>query len=135
MVTSEKLLKMLTDKWESSSPDSDEYYMYYKCMEAINFRTPKKRLANKVNGTMVYQCPTCRRRLKDNQSYRFCPKCGQEIWFDEDEFYKPPIQPQVTAKAWEFTLLNSTACDNCSSNPKNGGSGICYCTLGLQTTC
>lgn len=23
-------------------------------------------------------------------------------------------------------------CDACSNNPKNGGSGICFCTLGLQ---
>lgn len=22
------------------------------------------------------------------------------------------------------------ACQNCSNNPKNGGSGICHCTLG-----
>ena len=28
-----------------------------------------------------------------------------------------------------------SACDNCSSNPKNGGSGICHCTLGqIQIT-
>ena len=87
-VGNEKLLKMLADKWESSDPTSDEYYMYYKCMEAVGFRTPKKRLTNNVNGTMVHQCPTCRRRLKDNQSYRFCPKCGQEIWLDEDEVYE-----------------------------------------------
>ena len=25
-------------------------------------------------------------------------------------------------------------CDTCSNNPKNGGSGICFCTLGLQDT-
>ena len=23
-----------------------------------------------------------------------------------------------------------TACESCSNNPKNGGSGICFCTLG-----
>lgn len=27
--------------------------------------------------------------------------------------------------------LRSQACDSCSNNPKNGGSGICHCTLGL----
>lgn len=132
-MTNEKLLKMLTDKWDSSDPASDEYLMYYKCLEAIGFRTPKKRLTNKVKGSIVYQCPTCRRRLKDNQSYRFCPKCGQEILFEEDEFYKPP-QPQITTTTWTFTLLPS-ACDGCSKNPKNGGDGVCNCTLGLQTTC
>ena len=134
MVTNEKLLKMLTDKWEGSDPASDEFYMYYKCMEAIGFRTPKKRLFNLVNGTPVYQCPTCRRRLKDNQSYRFCPKCGQEILFEEDEFYKPP-QPQVVTTTWTFIPQSTSACENCLNNPKNGGSGNCNCTLGLQTTC
>lgn len=29
--------------------------------------------------------------------------------------------------------LRSQACDSCSNNPKNGGSGICHCTLGLPT--
>lgn len=28
----------------------------------------------------------------------------------------------------------TSPCDTCSNNPKNGGSGICLCTLGLQTT-
>ena len=23
-------------------------------------------------------------------------------------------------------------CDACPNNPKNGGSGVCFCTLGLQ---
>lgn len=27
----------------------------------------------------------------------------------------------------------SSACVNCSNNPKNGGTGICFCTLGQQT--
>ena len=26
--------------------------------------------------------------------------------------------------------LRSQACDSCSNNPKNDGSGICHCTLG-----
>lgn len=26
--------------------------------------------------------------------------------------------------------FNNQACINCSNNPKNGGSGICHCTLG-----
>lgn len=132
-MTNEEILKKLTEKWENSDPGSDDYYLCCKCLDAIEFRTPKKRLFNLVKGTPVYQCPTCRRRLKDNQSYRFCPKCGQAILFEEDEFYKP-TQPQVTTTTWTFTLLPS-ACDGCSKNPKNGGDGVCNCTLGLQTTC
>lgn len=31
---------------------------------------------------------------------------------------------------------NANPCENCSNNPKNGGSGICNCTLGLpKITC
>lgn len=34
------------------------------------------------------------------------------------------------------TAFNNEACKNCSNNPKNGGSGICNCTLGLMSvTC
>lgn len=29
--------------------------------------------------------------------------------------------------------LEEPACDNCSNNIKNGGSGICHCILGQQT--
>lgn len=25
-----------------------------------------------------------------------------------------------------------TACESCSNNPRNGGSGICFCTLGTS---
>lgn len=31
--------------------------------------------------------------------------------------------------------FKQSACENCSNNPKNGGSGICHCTLGrMQIT-
>lgn len=31
--------------------------------------------------------------------------------------------------------IKQSACENCSNNPKNGGSGICHCTLGqIQVT-
>ena len=29
-----------------------------------------------------------------------------------------------------ITTFGREACENCSSNPKNGGDGICFCTLG-----
>lgn len=28
--------------------------------------------------------------------------------------------------------FEQSACTNCSNNPKNGGSGVCFCTLGQQ---
>lgn len=34
----------------------------------------------------------------------------------------------------DCTKQKYSPCDTCSNNPKNGGSGICLCTLGLQDT-
>lgn len=32
---------------------------------------------------------------------------------------------------YEYTYTQvGGSCENCSNNPKNGGSGICHCTLG-----
>ncbi len=34
------------------------------------------------------------------------------------------------------SVFEQSACVNCSNNPKNGGSGICHCTLGQpKITC
>lgn len=30
------------------------------------------------------------------------------------------------------TAFGKNACENCPSNPKNGGDGICFCTLGQK---
>lgn len=38
----------------------------------------------------------------------------------------------TNADAIYNTAFNNEACKNCSNNPKNGGSGICSCTLGLM---
>jgi len=35
-----------------------------------------------------------------------------------------------------ISIFNQSACINCSNNPKNGGNGICNCTLGqIHITC
>jgi len=65
-----------------------------------------------ING--VFYCPMCASIINRNngtniqQRQPFIP-------------YQPPE---------EYNWLSS-ACDMCSSNPKNGGSGICHCILGL----
>lgn len=44
---------------------------------------------------------------------------------------------QINSNTYEIVKpFNKTACLSCPSNPKNGGDGICFCTLGqLQITC
>ena len=50
-----------------------------------------------------------------------------------------PLSWNGTSTDWDSTHLDTSsnitafgreACENCPSNPKNGGDGICFCTLG-----
>jgi hypothetical protein len=37
---------------------------------------------------------------------------------------------------YDFYEDSSSPCDKCANNPKNGGSGVCWCTLGTpKITC
>lgn len=52
-----------------------------------------------------------------------------------------PLSWNGTSTGWDNTNLETSstitafgtkACENCPSNPKNGGDGICFCTLGQK---
>lgn len=43
-----------------------------------------------------------------------------------DKYYIPNIHYSYSKE-----FQNTHPCDNCSNNPKNGGSGICACIIGL----
>ena len=46
------------------------------------------------------------------------------------------INIKLTTEYQNNNYCNNSPCDGCSNNPKNGGSGICNCTLGLPViTC
>lgn len=52
----------------------------------------------------------------------------------EEELFKStgvPKQFFEGYKSQEYFKTGVSYCDNCYSNPKNGGSGMCSCTLGL----
>ena len=64
-------------------------------------------------------CPKCGGRMMDlvltsypAQCISKCMNCG----------YKEDLKKE--------TLFQSAACDKCQNNRRNGGSGICNCTLG-----
>lgn len=80
-----------------------------------------------------------------------CPKCGHDL-LESVICTNPPIQKKDCPKCgwtWEgqrtdiirapfdVNLINSpSVCEQCPNNIKNGGSGICHCTLGQpQITC
>ena len=42
------------------------------------------------------------------------------------------IEDEPTALPFPVPMSTSgSACDGCSNNPKNGGSGVCWCTIPL----
>lgn len=65
---------------------------------------------------MVCICPNCGTFLSTTTSGYICYKCG---WTNkQSEAVKPSF--------------DSVPCKYCGNNPANGGSGICFCTLGLN---
>lgn len=74
---------------------------------------------------------------------KYCPNCN---WFwegEREETIRVPFEDNkhekfdVDLKDLKDVSVNnfiSSACDNCSCNPKNGGSGVCNCTLGDKIT-
>lgn len=43
------------------------------------------------------------------------------------------IEKLKIIQTFDSGVQNPSPCDACSNSPKNGGSGICHCTLGTQT--
>lgn len=77
-----------------------------------------------------------------------CPKCGHDL-LDLMLTTNPPIPKKECLNCgWSWTGereevirvpfdgvgFEQSACINCTNNPKNGGDGICFCTLGQQVT-
>lgn len=87
-----------------------------------------------------------------------CPSCGWSWEGEREEVIRVPFDgnsliiddlvgldkyDKLEVNLDDITLLNNfnledatisafeqSSCVNCSNNPKNGGSGICFCTLG-----
>ena len=89
---------------------------------------------------IIYTCPKCGSDLEEivltsypPQYQKLCRKCGYEYIEQTETIRIPFVEPEVN-QANLVTQLNNNACDNCSNNPNNGGSGICHCILGVTTT-
>ena len=53
----------------------------------------------------------------------------------QDKF--PMISPTPYPMPYVDTVTTAipTNCRSCPNHPSNGGSGVCHCILGIQTTC
>lgn len=108
---------------------------------------------------IIETCPKCGHDLVDEIltvnppiPKKSCWNCGWSWTGKQEEVVRIPfggnscddtiytnisdlISTDDTTNALLKDIFGSTACDGCSNNPKNGGSGICFCTLGsMQVT-
>lgn len=107
---------------------------------------------------IIETCPKCGHDLTDlilatnpPIPQKKCFSCGWEWTGEPEEVVRVPFGGN-SLKVDDFNGLNTNtfslnelsksligdnfnndACVNCPSNPKNGGSGICFCILGQQT--
>lgn len=99
---------------------------------------------------IVETCPKCGAELRSSVIATFPPihrkECSACDWSWEstlnDEIIRVPFVPpeeleiEITDTFKLADATPSSPCDTCGSNLKNGGSGICNCTLGCPNiTC
>lgn len=88
---------------------------------------------------IIETCPECGSDLQDivKTSYppqfaKMCMRCGWTYTYDrDDEIVRVPFSPPEKREDVVVTINHNTSdpCRSCSNNPKNGGSGICCCTI------
>lgn len=108
---------------------------------------------------IIETCPKCGHDLCDEVictnppiPRKVCYSCGWSWEGEREEVVRVPFggntyrddDPTLTTTNTSLTSINindyhpidnfsQPACINCPSNPKNGGDGICFCTLGQMT--
>lgn len=105
---------------------------------------------------VIETCPKCGHDLRDEVICTYppiprkvCWNCGWSWTGEPEKTVRVPFggnlrvddTPTLTTTNTKTETINlkdytcastfeQTACINCSANPKNGGDGICFCTLG-----
>ena len=101
---------------------------------------------------IIETCPKCGHDLLDVLLTTYpaipkkeCPSCGWSWTGQREEIVRVPFGGNAVVVKNDHSLNENygysinkviydefvnTACNSCPSNPKNGGSGICNCTLG-----
>ena len=94
--------------------------------------------------TIVETCPVCGGDLVDEVICTYpaipskkCYKCGWSWEGEKEDVVRIPFVPPN--HPWPIEWVKPTydpvppCCRNCSNHPRNGGSGICCCTLPYMT--
>ena len=98
---------------------------------------------------IIETCPKCGRDLRDEIittnppiPRKVCYNCGWSWEGHPEQVVRVPFggnsyqDDNINLLNGDYlSLINNftqSACLNCPNNPKNGGDGICFCTLGQQ---
>lgn len=96
---------------------------------------------------IIETCPICGHDLIDTAiavyppiPQKMCLNCGWHWEGEPEKVVRVPfggnMTPDTPTNFMPMQPFDNSACVHCSNNPKNGGSGICNCTLGLPSiTC
>lgn len=96
---------------------------------------------------IIETCPKCGHDLHDEVICTYppiprkvCYNCGWSWEGEQEEVVRIPFggnsyhDDNISLSNGDYALpisnFSQSACINCPNNPKNGGDGICFCTLG-----
>lgn len=89
---------------------------------------------------IIYTCPKCGADVEElvlasnpPQYQKRCRSCGWTYTDTEREGVVriPFVDPRIRTDLDNLNLRSTPEpCKSCSNHPSNGGSGICFCTLG-----
>lgn len=96
---------------------------------------------------IIETCPKCGHDLHDEVICTYppiprkvCYNCGWSWEGEQEEVVRIPFggnsyhDDNISLSNGDYALpisnFSQSACLNCPNNPKNGGDGICFCTLG-----
>lgn len=105
--------------------------------EAVLYHQSSKYTA--ADGNYVY-CSVCGSRTKLFECFRDTGKTHADTSLEAVEAWNTRYNDIdknsdyfIITNPIDSNMFSNSACDNCPTNPKNGGNGICHCILGLPT--
>lgn len=79
-----------------------------------------------------YKCSVCTDIISTYDPPNVCEQCGSINKYKGNSILVSIKDEQDIFDIGQLDFQQNSACITCSSNPKNGGSGICHCILGQQ---
>jgi len=88
-------------------------------------------MVQEITKVHVYQCGDCGYEWNSTEKLDnpTCPKCSNGKLLKWDITFPDEYKKFFIPVEFKSSIDYNDPCINCSNNPKNGGTGICHCTL------